>query len=238
MKLDLLVLTSHPDDAELGCSGTILLNVAQGKKVGIVDFTEGEMGTNGTVETRKIESEKAAKILGLSIRENLKFEDVFFKDDKWHQIEIVKIIRKYQPEIIITNAKQDRHPDHGRAANLVLAAYFMAGLKKLETSVNDMPQLPWRPKAVYHFIQSNYIKPDFIVDISEVWEKKLESIRAYSSQFHNAGSQLEKTFISTPEFMRFVEARAVEFGQAIGVKYGEGFTSDRKIGVKNIFDLM
>lgn len=236
-KLDILVIAAHPDDAELGCSGTIAAHIAKGYKVGIVDLTHGEMGTRGTPETRLQESAEAARILGLSARENLGFKDIYFKDDEAHQLELIKVIRKYQPEIVLANAITDRHPDHGKGASLASNACFMSGLRKIETEVDGVAQQAWRPKFVYHYIQNNYIQPDFIVDVSEFWETKVASIMAFKSQFYDPSSQEPSSFISSPEFLPFVESRSREFGHRIMVKYGEGFTVERFIGVDNLFDL-
>jgi N-acetylglucosamine malate deacetylase 1 len=236
-KLDILVIAAHPDDAELGCSGTIAAQVAKGYKVGIVDLTQGEMGTRGTPETRIQEANEAAKILGLSARENLGFQDIFFQDDRSHQIELIKIIRKYQPEIVLANAIADRHPDHGKGASLATNACFMSGLRKIETDLDGKPQAAWRPKFVYHYIQNNYIQPDFIFDISEFWETKVASIMAFASQFYDPKSEEPASFISSPEFLPFIESRARELGHRIMVKYGEGFTVERFIGVEDLFDL-
>lgn len=238
MKLDILVLAAHPDDAELCCSGTLLAHIAQGKKAGIVDYTQGEMGTRGTLEIRAREAAASAEILGLSVRENLKFRDAFFQNDEEHQLATARIIRKYQPEIIITNAIQDRHPDHAKGAQLSLSANFLAGLRKIETDLDGKKQAPWRAKRVYNFIQSQYIKPDFIVDVSEHWERKMESIRAFKSQFFDPESKEPETYISSPEFMKLVEARGAEFGKAIGVKYGEGYTVNQHMGVSSMFDMI
>ncbi|HSF55783.1 MAG TPA: bacillithiol biosynthesis deacetylase BshB1 [Algoriphagus sp.] len=237
MKLDILVLAAHPDDAELGCSGTIAAHVAKGYKVGIVDFTHGEMGTRGTPETRLKESEDAAKILGLSARENMGFKDIYFKDDEFHQHELIRIIRKYQPEIVLANAVSDRHPDHGKGASLATNACFMSGLRKIDTSHEGVSQQPWRPKFVYHYIQNNYIQPDFIFDISEHWDTKVASIMAFKSQFYDPSNQEPASFISSPEFLPFIESRAREFGHRILTKYGEGFTVERFIGVQDLFEL-
>ncbi|SEG29508.1 bacillithiol biosynthesis deacetylase BshB1 [Algoriphagus boritolerans DSM 17298 = JCM 18970] len=237
IKLDILVIAAHPDDAELGCSGTIAAQVAQGKKVGIVDLTQGQMGTRGTPELRIQEANEAAKILGLSARENLGFEDVFFKDDKAHQHELIKVIRKYQPEIVLANAISDRHPDHGKGASLATHACFMSGLRKIETELEGVTQDPWRPKYVYHYIQNNYIQPDFIFDISAYWDTKVASIMAFKSQFYDPNSQEPASFISSPEFLPFIESRAREFGHRILTQYGEGFTVERYIGVTDLFDL-
>lgn len=232
MKLDILVLAAHPDDAELGCGGTILKHVAMGKKVGVVDFTRGELGTRGTVETRFQEAADSAKILGLSARENLGLPDGFFKNDREHQLEVVKAIRKYQPEIVLANARYDRHPDHGRGSDLAFEACFLSGLQKVETG-----QAPWRPKTVYHYVQSQFITPEFVVDVSDFWDKKMDAIRAFKTQFYDPNSKEPDTFISSPAFMKLLEARAVEYGHAINAKYGEGFTTRRFIGVNSLFDL-
>lgn len=237
MKLDILAFASHPDDIELSCSGTIISHVKQGYKVGIVDLTRGELGTRGTPEIRLKESEAASKIMGIHVRENLRFKDVFFVNDRDHQIEIVKMIRKYKPEIILANAVTDRHPDHGKGADGVRDAIFVSGLRMVATELDGKLQEPWRPKVVYHYIQNNYINPDVIVDISDNWDRKLASIKAFKSQFYDPNSNEPQSFISSPEFMNFLEARAKEFGHAINSKYGEGFTVARKIGVKNLFDL-
>ena len=236
-KLDILVIAAHPDDAELGCSGTIAAHIAKGFKVGIVDLTHGEMGTRGTPEIRLQEAADAAKILGLSARENLGFKDIYFKDDEAHQLELIKVIRKYQPEIVLANAITDRHPDHGKGASLASNACFMSGLRKIETELNGVAQQAWRPKFVYHYIQNNYIQPDFIVDISAHWDTKVASIMAFKSQFYDPASQEPASFISSPEFLPFIESRSRELGHRIMVKYGEGFTVERFIGVDNLFDL-
>jgi bacillithiol biosynthesis deacetylase BshB1 len=237
-KLDVLVFAAHPDDAELGCSGTIASLVAQGKKVGIVDFTQGEMGTRGTPEIRLQESAKAAEILQLSARENVGFKDVFFKNDETHQLKLVEMIRKYQPEIVIANAISDRHPDHGKGSSLASQACFMSGLLKIETSIEGINQSPWRPKVVYHYIQNNFINPDFVVDITPYWQTKIDSIMAFRSQFYDPTSKEPTSFISDPDFIPFIEARAREFGHKIMVKYGEGFTVERIPGVTDLFNLI
>lgn len=237
MKLDILVLAAHPDDAELGCSGTIAAHIAKGHKVGIVDLTQGEMGTRGTPELRLEESDEAAKILGLSARENMGFKDIYFQDDEAHQKELIRIIRKYQPDIVLANAVADRHPDHGKGASLATNACFMSGLRRIETSLDGKAQEPWRPKFVYHYIQNNYIKPDFIFDISEFWDTKVASIMAFKSQFYDPSSEEPASFISSPDFLPFIESRAREFGHRIGAKYGEGFTVERFVGVNDLFDL-
>jgi bacillithiol biosynthesis deacetylase BshB1 len=238
IKLDILVLSVHPDDAELGCSGTILREIAVGKKVGIVDMTRGELGTRGTPEIRDAEAEASAKILGLAARENLALPDGFFENTRLYQLKVIEAIRKFRPEIIITNAYHDRHPDHGRASQLVEDATFLSGLRKIETFANNEPQDAWRPKLVLHFIQDNYIRPDIVVDVTAFWDKKVESINAFSSQFYNPDwSDEPQTYISSPEFIAVIEARAREFGKSIGVKFAEGFTSRKILGVDSLFDL-
>lgn len=237
MKLDILVIAAHPDDAELSCSGTIAAHIAKGHKVGILDLTKGEMGTRGTPETRLQESAEASKILNLSARENLSFRDAFFVNDEAHQMEIVKIIRKYQPEIVLANAITDRHPDHPKGSEVASQACFISGLRMVETDHEGLQQEAWRPKYVYHYIQNNYIKPDFVFDISEFWETKLESIKAFKSQFYDPNNQEPASFISSLEYFKFIEARAREFGHMINVQYGEGFTVEKMVGVKDLFDL-
>lgn len=237
MKLDLLVLAVHPDDAELGCSGTIIKHITQGKKVGIVDFTKGELGTRGTAETRTEESKNATVIMGIHARENIGIRDGFFKNDEEHQLQVVKIIRKYQPEIILTNALYDRHPDHGRASELANDAIFLSGLRKIETSLDGVAQQPWRPRLTLQYIQDTYIKPDIIVDISEQMEQKIEAIKAFKTQFDSPNEDEPQTYISTPAFLQSVIARAREMGKNIGAEYGEGFTSRKLLGVDSLFDL-
>jgi len=238
LKLDILVLSAHPDDAELGCAGTILKHIALGKKVGIADLTLGELGTRGTAEIREREAVAAADVLGLSVRENLGLPDGFFQNTKEHQLKIIEAIRKYQPEIVLTNAYHDRHPDHGRASELVETASFLAGLIKIETHINGRQQDAWRPNIVLHFIQDNYIQPDILIDITDYWDKKIDSIKAFKSQFYNPGDDNEpQTYISSPEFIQVVESRAREFGKSIRAKYAEGFTSRKLLGVDSFFDL-
>lgn len=224
MKLDILAFGAHPDDVELSCSGSILKNVSLGKKVGIIDLTQGELGTRGTAAIRLKESAAAAKILGVSFRENLKMKDGFFSNDKKHQLAIIKKIRQYQPDIILANAVEDRHPDHGRAAKLVSDASFFSGLRKIVTKINGKSQEAWRPKVVYHYIQYRKLKPDFVVDISDFMERRMESILAFRSQFFSPDSKEPGTLISSPEFLKYIRSRESEFGKSIGVKYGEGFT--------------
>lgn len=238
MKLDILVLAAHPDDAELGCGGTIAKHTALGDKVGIVDLTRGELGTRGTAETRHKEASESASILGIAVRENLGLPDGFFRNDPASQLIVIRAIRKYQPRIILANAVYDRHIDHGKGASLAYDASFLSGLVKIETKDDDgKAQLAWRPEAVYHYVQSQFITPDFIVDISDQWEVKMKAIKAFNSQFFNPASQEPETYISKPGFLKMLEARAVEYGHAIGATYGEGFTTRRFIGVDSLFKL-
>jgi bacillithiol biosynthesis deacetylase BshB1 len=237
MKLDLLVFAVHPDDAELGCSGTILKHIAAGKKVGIVDLTRGELGTRGTAETRDEEAMASARILGLHSRDNLRFKDGFFKNDEAHQLEVIKMIRKYQPEIVLSNAMNDRHPDHGRAGDLVNDACFLAGLPKVITTLDGQAQLASRPRLIFQYIQDRYLQPDVIIDITEHMDAKLASIKAFKTQFYNPDVNEQETYISSPEFFESVIGRAREFGKSIGATYGEGFTSRKLLGVDDLFQL-
>ncbi|SFF91519.1 bacillithiol biosynthesis deacetylase BshB1 [Pontibacter chinhatensis] len=235
MKLDILAFASHPDDVELGCAGTLVAHVQAGYKVGIVDLTEGQLGTRGTAEMRLQEARDAAEVMGVVVRDNLGFDDGFFQNDREHQLKVIEAIRKYKPEVVIANAIHDRHPDHGRGAALLSESCFKSGLKMIKTPGD---REAWRPKAVYHYIQDRMITPDFIVDVTPYWEKKLEAIRAFRSQFYNPDDTSPNTYISSPEFLEFIEARAKEFGHAIGTTYGEGFTKERHVGVRNLFDLI
>jgi bacillithiol biosynthesis deacetylase BshB1 len=239
MKLDLVVMAAHPDDAEMSCGGTIASAIAQGKKVGIIDFTRGELGTRGTPEIRATESAAATKILHLSARENLGFRDGFFKNDEEHQMKLIAAIRRYQPEIVLANAIEDRHPDHGRGAALAVDACFYSGLRMIQTfDFDDKPQNAWRPKALYHYIQDRFIKPDLVVDISSFWDIKEASIRAYKSQFHNPNSTEPESYLTSPEFLEFLKARSQEMGHMIGSNYGEGYTKTKTIGIKDLFNLI
>lgn len=238
IKLDILAFSAHPDDVELSCSGTMIVHSLQGKKTGIVDLTRGEMGTRGTPEMREQEARKAAGILGLAVRENLGMEDCFFTVDKAHQLEIVKRIRKYKPEIILCNSIADRHPDHARASELVSKSVFMAGLLRLETNDEGKNQQPWKPAAVYHYIQDRYLKPDFVVDVTDVWEKRMEAVMAFRSQFYNPESNEPETAISSKAFLEFLASRAAEFGRPAGFRYAEGFTAERQIGVTSLYSLL
>jgi len=237
MKLDILAIGVHPDDVELGCSGTLLKHIAQGKKVGILDLTKGELGSRGSAELRLQEAEKSAQLLGVAIRENLGFEDGFFKNDKAHQLKIIQILRKHQPDVVLANAPKDRHPDHGRAAQLVSEACFYSGLVKIETELEGEGQELWRPKAVYHYIQDRFLQPDFVVDVTPFLEKKMEAIMAFGSQFYNPNSDLPETPISSQQFLDFVKARMANFGRDINAKYAEGYTVERVIGVEDVTKL-
>ncbi len=237
MKLDILAFAAHPDDVEMSCGATIVKYSSLGRKVGIVDFTSGQMGTRGTPELRLQEAARAAEIMQLTARENLGFEDIFFKNDIDHQMEVVKMIRKYRPEIILANAPQDRHPDHGRAAEIVKAAVFLSGLAKLETTLDGEPQVPYRPRSVYHYIQSTMLKPDFVEDVSGYWQQRQEAIAAFASQFHDPNGNEPETFISSPIFLQMLDARGKMLGQSIGAEYGEGFVVNRNLGVSDMFTL-
>ena len=237
MKLDILAIGVHPDDVELGCSGTILKHIAQGKKVGILDLTKGELGSRGSGELRLEEAKKSADILGVSVRENLGFSDGFFKNDKEHQLEIIKILRKYQPDIILANAPIDRHPDHGRASQLVSEACFYSGLVRIETEIDGISQELWRPQAVYHYIQDRFLKPDFVVDVSDFLDQKMDAIMAFSSQFYNPDSDAPETPISSKKFLDFIKARMANFGRDINADYAEGYTVERVVGVEDITQL-
>ncbi len=237
MKLDLLAFGVHPDDIELSCAGTLLVEKNNGNKVGIVDLTKGELGTRGTAATRKEEAKNAAEILGIEIRDNLKMADGFFLNNEENKKKIITVLRKYRPEIILCNAPDDRHPDHGRSAQLVQDAAFLSGLIKIETSDDENKKQPaWRPKYVFNYIQDLYFKPDFVIDVSDVFDKKIEAIEAFTTQFHNhqANKNEPQTYISSPEFLESVINRSKMFGRMIGVKYAEGFLSKKMIGLKTL----
>jgi len=236
--VNILAFGAHPDDVELACSGTLLKHMALGYSVAVVDLTKGELGTRGNVDTRSAETAEANKILGITHRENIALPDGFFVNNKETLLKIITVIRKYQPKIILCNAVHDRHIDHGRASALVSDAAFLSGLVKIETTHLHQPQMPWRPTAVYQYIQDRYIKPDFIVDISEFFNKKMECIMAYKSQFYNPDVNEPETPISSKDFINFLSARAIDFGRTIGVKYGEGFTASRTIGVPDLTALL
>ncbi len=241
MKLDILAIGVHPDDVELGCSGVIINEIKNGKKVGVLDLTQGELGSRGTIETRYAEAAKAAMIMGVHLRENMKMRDGFFKNDEEHQLQLIKIIRKYQPEIVFANSMDDRHPDHGRAAKLIADSCFLSGLVKIETKdENGVMQEAWKPKYIFHYIQDRYHEPDLIVDITGVFEQRMEAIKAYTTQFYNPENEDDgpQTYISTPSFLETVTARARMIGKKIGVTYGEGFNTEKKIGIRNFDSLV
>ena len=238
MKLDILAFGAHPDDVELSCSATIAKEISLGKKVGIVDLTRGELGTRGSAELRKKEAAKAAEILGVSVRENLGFADGFFVNDKEHQLRIIEMIRKYQPDIVLCNAIDDRHIDHGKGSKLVSDACFLSGLLKIETELNGMIQEKWRPKQVYHYIQWKNIEPDFVVDVSGFMDKKIASVMAYSSQFYDPKSDEPQTPISSKNFTDSIEYRARDLGRLIGVEYAEGYTTERYVAVDSLEKLI
>ena len=241
MKLDILAIGVHPDDVELGCSGTIINEIKNGKKVGVLDLTQGELGSRGTVETRYEEAAKAAMIMGVAVRENLKMRDGFFKNDEEHQRKLIIAIRKYQPEIIITNSLIDRHPDHGRAGKLTADSCFLSGLRMVETKNEEgNVQEPWRPKYVFHYIQDRYHEPDLIIDITDVFEQRMQAVKAYTTQFYNPDNEDDgpQTYISTSAFLDSIVARARVIGKKIGVQYGEGFISEKNIGIKNFDSLV
>ena len=241
MKLDILAIGVHPDDIELGCSGTIIQEIRNGKKVGIVDLTQGELGSRGTIETRMQESADASAIIGALVRENLQMRDGFFKNDEEHQMKLIRTIRKYQPEIIIGNILSDRHPDHGRAGHLISDACFLSGLVKIETSDDEgRPQLKWRPKYFFQYLQDWYHEPDVLFDITDVFDQRMAAIKAYTTQFHTEKTVADGpvTYISTPDFLDSVTSRARILGRRIGVKYAEGFVSDKKIGIRTFDGLV
>ena len=234
LKLDILAFGAHPDDVELGCAGTLLGAIAEGKKVGVIDLTKGELGTRGSISQRLSEAQLASELLGLSIRENLGMADGFFINNKEHQLIIIETIRRFQPSIIFCNAPEDRHPDHGRAASLIKEAAFLSGLEKIKTSHEGIAQEAWRPTQVFHYIQSRSLTPHFVVDISKHIEKKMEAILAHSSQFYDPKSNEPDTFISSAAFLEFVKGRAKELGQQIGVQYAEGFITQKTLGINSL----
>lgn len=236
MKLDILAIGAHPDDVELSCSGTLINEIKQGKKVGIVDLTQGELGTRGTVETRYTEAANAAMIMGVQVRENLKMRDGFFQNDEAHQLKLITAIRKYQPSIVIGNVLHDRHPDHGKGGKLIADSCFLSGLAKIETlDEAGNKQERWRPSYVLHYIQDWYHEPDLLIDISDVFDQRMQAIAAYTTQFKAADNSAEpQTYISTPDFFESIVARARMFGKRIGVKYAEGFICEKKIGIRGL----
>lgn len=241
MKLDLLAIGVHPDDVELSCSGTLINELKRGKKAGIIDLTQGELGTRGSAEIRYAEAAEAAKIIGVQVRENLKMRDGFFRNDEEHQLTLVRAIRKYQPEIVLANSLVDRHPDHGRAGNLVADGCFLAGLAKIETKDEQgNPQKRWRPKYLLHYLQDVFHEPSVIIDITDVFEQRMKAVVAYSTQFYNNvnGGEGTQTYISTPDFLEAITARARLLGKRIGVKYAEGFVTVKNIGISNLDALL
>ncbi|MFD1064331.1 bacillithiol biosynthesis deacetylase BshB1 [Winogradskyella litorisediminis] len=237
MKLDILAFGAHPDDVELGCGATIAKEVSNGKKVGIIDLTRGELGTRGTAKIRDKEASDAAKILGISVRENLSFADGFFVNDRAHQLQIIKILRKYQPEIVLCNAIDDRHIDHGRGSKLVSDACFLSGLIKIETTLDNKKQEKWRPSVVYHYIQWKDIVPDFVVDVSGFMDKKMNSVKAYKTQFYDPKTNEPETPITSKNFIDSITYRASNLGRLIGTDYAEGFTTERYAAVNSLYDL-
>ncbi len=241
MKLFVLAIGVHPDDVELSASGTLINEVRKGNAAGVIDLTAGELGTRGTADTRAAEAALAATIMGLSVRENLGMRDGFFKNDEEHQMMVIRAIRKYQPEVILANVLDDRHPDHGRAGRLVVDAAFLAGLTKIETFYeNGAPQKRWRPKHVLHYIQDRFYEPDLVVDITDVFEQRMEAIKAYGTQFHTNpdSSKGTQTYISTPDFLEALVSRSRLMGKRIGVKFAEGFVTQKNIGIKSLQDLV
>ena len=238
-KLDFLAFGAHPDDVELGCGATIAKLISQGKKVGIVDLTRGELGTRGSAEIRTKETKEASKILGISLRENMDFKDGFFRNDKEHQLKIIQVIRKYQPDFVFCNAPDDRHIDHPKGSQLIVEASFLSGLTKINTDDSlGNAQMQWRPKNIYHYIQWKNLDPDFIFDVSGFHNTKMNAVKCYSSQFYDPKSKEPETPISTKNFMDFVKSRANDFGRLIGVEHGEGFISNRKLGFSSFDELI
>ena len=238
-KLDFLAFGAHPDDVELGCGATIAKLVSQGKKVGIVDLTRGELGTRGSAEIRAKETNEASKILGITIRENMDFKDGFFRNDEVHQLKIIQVIRKYQPDFVFCNAPDDRHIDHPKGSQLIVEASFLSGLTKINTDDSSgNAQKQWRPKNIYHYIQWKNLDPDFIFDVSGFHNTKMDAVKCYSSQFYDPKSKEPETPISTKNFLNFVQSRANDFGRLIGVEHGEGFISNRKLGFSSFDELI
>ena len=238
MKLDILAFGAHPDDIELSCAATLAKEISLGKTVGIIDLTQGELGTRGTAEIRRQEAEKAAQVLKVSVRENLKFRDGFFVNDESHQLRVIQKVRLYRPDIIFCNAVDDRHIDHGKGSQLVSDACFLSGLRRIETSFEGCTQEAWRPKAIYHYIQWKDLTPDIVVDVTGFMDTKLESVRAYESQFFFPDSNEPSTPISSKNFLDSIRYRAANLGRLIGTEYGEGFTVERYPAVHSVFDLI
>jgi bacillithiol biosynthesis deacetylase BshB1 len=239
MKLDILAIAAHPDDVELACAGTLMVHAAQGMKVGVLDLTRGELGTRGTVVTRQEEATASAAVMGLAVRDNLGIADGFFRNEKAEQMALITAIRKYQPDIVLANAFQDRHPDHGRAAQLIADSCWLSGLRKIATILDGKPQEAWRPRQVFHFLQDTYIKPDFAIDITDVIERKKEAIKCFKTQFLAPAVDNEpQTYISSPAFFESVISRDMNMGKIIGVAYAEGFTTVKMLGIRSFKDLI
>lgn len=237
MKLDILAFGAHPDDIELAAGGTIIHEVQSGRKVGIIDLTRGELGTRGSAEDRDRESAHAAAVLGVEFRANMGFRDGFFRNDEEHQLALIPYIRHFRPEIVICNAKSDRHTDHGKAGDLVSVACFLSGLARIPTTWENSSQEAWRPKAVYRYIQDRFLEPDFVVDISDFFERKMEAVLSFKTQFYDPQSSEPETPISSKAFLEFLHGRAISLGRPAGFRYAEGFTVERYIGLKSLFDL-
>jgi bacillithiol biosynthesis deacetylase BshB1 len=237
LKLDILAFGAHPDDVELGCSATLAKELSLGKKVGIIDLTRGELGTRGSVAIRNSEAAMAAEILGVQVRENLDMRDGFFVNDESHQLRVIEMIRKYQPEMVLCNAIADRHIDHGKGSQLVSDACFLSGLTKIETYHNGQKQAAWRPKVVYHYIQWQSIAPDFVVDVSAFMDVKMKAVQAYASQFYDPNSTEPVTPIASKNFLDSIEYRAMDLGRLVGVAFAEGFTVERYLTVNSLTDL-
>ena len=236
--VDILAIGAHPDDIELSCAGTIIKEVRNGKKVGLVDLTQGELGTRGSAELRMTEAEAARKILGAEYRINLGFKDGFFAHDQEHLMVLISAIRASKAEIVFANAMHDRHPDHGKAGKLISEACFLAGLPKVKTELDGIDQEAHRPRLLLHYNQDRLLKPDVCIDITDQIETKLKAIMAFSSQFHNPNSTEPETAISSKSFLEFIKGRAMEYGRPIGAAYAEGFKCERYLGVKSPFDLL
>ncbi len=238
MKLDILAIGAHPDDVELGCGATLAKEVTGGKKAGIIDLTRGELGTRGSAEIRDQEAAKAARIMGVEVRENLGFRDGFFVNDETHQLALIQMIRKYRPETVLCNSLRDRHIDHGKGSKLVSDACFLSGLRKIKTEYDGMEQEAWRPKLVYHYIQWENLVPDFVVDVTGFIQIKLDAVLAYSSQFYDPNSKEPVSPISSKNFLESVEYRAKDLGRLIGKEYAEGFNVERFVAVDRLGDLI
>ena len=238
MKVDILAFGVHPDDLELGCGGTILAAIAEGKKVAVVDLTRGELGTRGTADTRTQEALNAAKVLGVEHRENLDMRDGFFQNDEENIRKIITSIRKYQPTVVLCSAPEDRHPDHGRSSKLIVDAAFLSGLRRIETEYDGKPQENWRPANVFHYIQDRYLKPDFVYDISAHFEQKMKAVLCYTTQFNTTDASEPATYISNPDFLDVIKARALMFGKRIGVTFAEGYITQKMIGITSFDNII